>query len=74
MQSQSVEPQRPAGGEVLIAKTLSSRGWALADDPALFDPGDTFRNIEMPIRTSPPGLEETTGRDIGVSSEKKREM
>lgn len=30
--------------DVLISKTLGSRGWALADDPALFGPDDTFRN------------------------------
>lgn len=71
MQSQSVEPQRPAGCDVIVAITPSSRGWALADDPALFDPGDTLRSIEMPIRTSPPGLAETTGRGIGVSSGKR---
>lgn len=71
MQSQSVEPQRPAGCGVIIAITLASRSWALADDPALFDPGDTLRNIEMLIRTSLPGPAETTGRDIGVSSGKK---
>lgn len=38
------DPQWLAGCDVLIGKTLSSRGWALADDPALFGPGDTFRS------------------------------
>jgi DNA-directed RNA polymerase specialized sigma24 family protein len=44
MQSQSFEPQWLANCDVLIVKALSSRGWVLADDPALFGSGDTFRS------------------------------
>lgn len=44
MQTQFSDPEWLAGCEALIDKTLSSRGWVLADDPALFGPGDTFRN------------------------------
>ena len=43
MQTQFSDPQWLAGCDALITNTLSSRGWALADDPALFGPGDTFR-------------------------------
>lgn len=38
------DPQWLAHCDALIDKTLNSRGWALADDPALFGPGDTFRS------------------------------
>ncbi len=44
MYPHSTDLQWLASCDMLIDKTLSSRGWALADDPALFGPGDTFRS------------------------------
>jgi len=44
MNSHLSDPQWLVGCDALIDKTLSSRGWALADDPALFGPGDAFRS------------------------------
>lgn len=44
MQAEPFDPRWLANCALLIDKTLSSRGWALTDDPALFSPGDTFRS------------------------------
>lgn len=44
MNSHLPDPQWLAGYDTLIDKTLSSRGWALAEDPALFGLGDAFRS------------------------------